>query len=179
MSDDTIDPAADVLCAEDRAQCHDVAHRQVQHQAAAAVRAAMRSIGDVRVRRGLELTELGLVGDELDRAAHRARAVQRALRAAQRFHMVQIKQVGIDDGTAVERNRRRGQRRLVEVKAYRGRGAAARRKPPHLILGLTGTRTAERKSGYLADHILNVVDAFCLQVADGERRDADGGRLYR
>ena len=34
--------------------------------------------------------EIGLVSDEADRAAHRARAVKRALRPAQHFDVIQI-----------------------------------------------------------------------------------------
>ena len=172
--DDAIDEAADVFGGHDRAQSRNLAERYVQHQAAAAIGAAMRGLGHGRVGRPFELAQLGLIGNELDGAAHRTRTVEGALRTTQSFHVVEIEQVGIDDGASVQRNRRGRERRFVDVKADGRRGAAARGQAPHFVFGLTRARRAQRNAGHLADQILDVLDVFLSEIGGAQGRDADG-----
>ncbi len=58
------------------------------------------------MNRGGEVVGIRLVGEQADRAAHRARAVQGALRPAQHFNVVDV------DDPGIQRIR---QRRLIEI----------------------------------------------------------------
>ena len=90
-----IDIAAVARVIADRARRELAAERHVDRALDAAAHAAAVDEVDVAFDQPLDLVELRLVGDVADRAADRARAEQRALRAAQRLDAVEIEQVEI------------------------------------------------------------------------------------
>jgi len=138
-----MDPAADVLVRRDEAQRRYVADRQIQHQAAAAVRAAAGGLRGVDRRRTVEVVELRRIGDQFDGAAHGPGAVQSALRPAQDLRAIEIVEVGVDDRAAVERHRGCRQGRLIEIEAHRGHGAAGGGQAAHFVLRLARPRRAQ------------------------------------
>ncbi len=142
-----MDPAADVLIRRDEAQRCDVADRNIQHQAAAAVGAAAGGLRGVDVGRPVEVVELGRIGDQFNRAAHGSGAVESALRPAQYLGAIEIVEVGVDDRAAVERHCGRRQGCFIEVEAHRRHGAAGGGQAAHFVLGLARSRRAQRDPG--------------------------------
>ena len=113
----------------------------------------------------------GLIGDELDGAAHGSGAIQGALRAAQHFDVVEIEQVRIDDGAAVERHGGGGQRRLVDIKTHRRRRTAGGGQAAHLVFGLAGPAVRSETPGNRSREILEGGDV--LDSAAARRSSAD------
>ena len=116
-----VDPAAQVLLRADDAQRQRVGQRQIDHGVFAVVqRVAAVGVSGDQFAGCIEGTRIRGVGDQLDRAAHGAGTIERALRAAQHFDAIEVVQVGVDDDLAVLCRRRRRQRHVVEIEAHRG-----------------------------------------------------------
>ncbi len=178
-SDDlAVDPAADVLVRRHEAKRRDVADGKIQHQAAAAVRAAAGGLRGVDRRRALVGVELRLIGHQLDGAAHGSRAVQGALGAAQDLGVIEIVEVGVDDRAAVERHGGCRQGGFVDVEADGRHGTAGGTQAAHFILGLARAGRAQRDSGDGADQILYRPDVLLGQVARAQRAHADRRGLH-
>ena len=128
---------------------------------------------------GGESRGIRCVRHELDGAAHRPRAVQRALRPPQDLDAIQVIEVRIDDHLAVLRRRRRGERRVVQIKSDRGRVAAGRGHAAHLELGLARTAGSHGHAGHRLHDRLDVRDAAILQLLPGDGGDADRRGLDR
>jgi hypothetical protein len=88
---DAIDPAGGVAVGAHQAQSHLVVdQRQVKHAVDRVVETSALGLRGRGRSRGVEGLGIRLVGDELDRAAHRARPIQRALGSAQHFDPVEV-----------------------------------------------------------------------------------------
>ena len=90
-----VDEAAVLGRVTDEAQCSRVGQRQVDHAFDMEAHLAVGNRVDVEFDIAFELVGVRLVGDVADRAADRARAEQRALRATQRFDAVQVIKVEV------------------------------------------------------------------------------------
>jgi hypothetical protein len=176
---DAIDPTAEVFRRGHDPQRRDLADRYVEHQAAAAVGAAMLGVGNVGVRRSLPGAELRLIRHQLDGAAHGTGTVQGALGTAQHLDMIQVEQIRIDHGPAVQGDGGCRERRFVQIKTHRGRAAAAGRQAAHFVFGLSGTRGAHGDAGYFGGDILHRGDALRQQLIAADRGHADRGVLHR
>ena len=75
IDDDAVDPAAAVGVGGDEAQCELLADWNVDHEAAAAVAAASFRVGQRPLHRSIPGAKLGLIRNDFDCAAHRARTV--------------------------------------------------------------------------------------------------------
>ncbi len=171
--DVAMNKAADVLIRGDEAQRCDVADGKIQHQAAAAVRAAAGGLRGVDLGCTFQGFELGRVGNQFDRTAHRPCAVQRSLRSTQYLGAVEIEEVGVDDRAAVQRHCGRRQGRLIEIEAYRRHGAAGGGQAAHLVLGLARTRRAQGDTGDGADEVLDRCDVLVGKIARAQGRHRD------
>jgi hypothetical protein len=170
---DAVDPAVAIQIAADDAHGKYVADRQVEHQVAAAVAAAAVGVGAGCLGAALEHAELRLVADDLDRAAHRSRSIQRALRPAQHLDAIDIIEVRIDHDLAGLRQRGRRQRHFVEIEADRGRGAARRGKAARLELRETGSRRTHREARNVVRDLGDARDAGGHQLIAAQRGHAD------
>ena len=70
------------LSGGDDAQGRDIAHGYVDHQAAAAIRARVRRVGNVQIGRSIQRAKLRLIGRQPDGPAHGAGAIQSSLGSA-------------------------------------------------------------------------------------------------
>ena len=169
----SIQPLRVQIGAADDAHGDRVAERQIEHQVGAAVRAAAVGIGAGCLRTALELAELRLVADDFDGAAHRSRAIQRALRPAQDFDAIDVVQIGIDDHLPGLRQRGRRQRHFVEIEADRGRRAARRGEAARLELGEPGPRRTHRETRNVMRDFADAADAGGHELVAAQRGDTD------
>ena len=175
---DALDPAAVVALRGDEAYRRGIAERQVQHAVDFLVDAAARArIGGLRLARGRDCARIRHVGDQLDGAAHRARAVQRPLRTSQHLDPVQVVERRVDLFLAELRRGRRRQRRLVEVEADLRGVAPGGVEAAHLEFGLTGSGSAHGDTGDGLRKSIEVDDATIRDVLRGHGGDARGSRL--
>ncbi|MEI9987174.1 MAG: hypothetical protein WDN69_30910 [Aliidongia sp.] len=177
---DPVDPAAGEGFRADHAQRQLVLHqRDVEHEIVGVIETAALGARQDALRGALVVHQIGLIGDQPDRAAHRARAVERALRPAQHLDPVQIIERRVDHDLAVLRAGRGGHRNVVEIETDRCGIAAARRHAAHLDLGLAGPFGLHRDAGRVPGQRGEIADAAILQIFAGDRRDADRRLLYR
>ncbi len=121
---------------------------------------------------GFALLQVGLVADELDGAAHRTRAIQRALGAAQHFDTIDVEELRLRTAHAVQIAR--GHRDVIQVHADSGR-AGGRTDAANFDIAQPCPGTAgagERHIRHGARHIREVVDMRGLQLLAADHRDA-------
>ena len=130
-----------------RSAAMSVQEGQIDHGVLAVIEAAVIGIGEFRLGRGLERVGVRRVRYDPDGAAHGARAVERALRAAQHLDTIEIVEIGRNDDLALVGRGRRRQGCLVEIEADRRGVAAVGGDAPHLELRHAGTAGADRDAG--------------------------------
>ena len=145
---DAVDPAAGVIFRPHHPQRQLVVdQREVEHEIVIVIEPAALGARENALGAGMELGQIGLIGNQPDRAAHRSRAKERALRPTQNLDAIQVIQRRIDDHVAVLRAGRAGQRDIVEIEADRRGIASARGHAAHLYFGLTRSLALQRDAG--------------------------------
>jgi len=140
-----IDPAGIVAIGGDDAQRRLVAPEgQIHHAILGMVESAVIGVGEFHLCRRVERLGVRGIGHNLDRAAHRAGAIERALRAAQHLDAVEIVEIGRDHDLALigrggrRRNRsprsgncrRSRRRRASRTRSSRDRSCGSKRRGP-------------------------------------------------
>src|SRR5262249_26558372 len=162
-----VDEAGELRVARVHAQRDRIADGKVE-DAIKGIRRTARIVraGQVRGEVSGQLAQIGLVSNELDRAADGTGAVQRALGTAQDLHSPDIGQVVVDeqrDIIDVSRHQRYGQIR-AEVTRALVRGVQAADDQVAVRAVRPGTQVGGHESGDHARETLQVLDARVLDL---------------
>ncbi len=167
-----VDVAALVPQVDADSQCeHALDHGYIQNPILVVVESAVMRLRQVGADRCTERIQVGLFRDESNRAAHRARAVQRALRTAQHLDTLQIEQLRLH--RAVVQAVADGHRDFVDVDADRRR---SRRRTDAADLDVIEPRTRTRlepNAWHCARDVVVVGNVMLRQLRSADRRYAE------
>ena len=169
---DVVDVAGVALLPADQADGRVLGHRHVDEALGHVADAAVLHRVQLQPVAGREVGRVGLAGDQLDRAGLRAGAVQRALRAGQRFHALQVVDV------QVQRALDGGDRLLVQIDAHAGQrggvvAVAAAGHAAHVDLAEAGAAGRDRHAGQQLGVVLEVVDLQLVELLGADHVEAD------
>ena len=169
---DIVDIAGVVTIPADEAQRRTVADPGVDEALGNAADAAARDAVEFEPHRAIGAAGVGLVGDELDRARHRARAVKRALRPRERLDAREV--IGVN----VERALDGRDRHFVEIRAdgrQRGRmvGVFARCDAAEIDLAEPRRERLDRHRRQEFDDVLELLDLQLVEPLGPDRGDRE------
>ena len=167
---DIVDIPCVVTIPADKTQRRALAERGVDEAFSDAADAAARDAVELESHRTIGAAGVGLVGDELDRARHRAGAIKRALRPRERLDALQV--IGVD----VERALNRRDRHFVEIGAdgrqrRRVVGILARRDATEIDLAEPRRERLDRYRRQEFDDVLKFLDLQLAQPLVADRGD--------
>ena len=172
-----IDPAVTVLVVADEPQRELVRRqRHVDHAGNAETVAAVFDRAEVTLRVSVELARVRLARDEADVAGHRVRSVQRALRAVEYFHALDVDELDRRVLAAAVLLVARSDDVLVEVGADHGRSAAVDAADD--VLGIAGSQVLELQSRNAAGERFERRLALQRQIGAAEGVDRLRGFLH-
>ena len=148
-----------------------VGERSIDRGGGIVADAATRGIREPCARSGAERTDIRQYAHILEQAAHRARAVQRALRAAQDLDPRHVEQPDIERQLRARCERRaRAIRDFVDVDAHGRRDVVARRDATQVDLRRTDAAGREGQARHGAREVAELRGPERFEIARGDRR---------
>ena len=175
VSERAVDPAAIVLLADNEARReHIVDDGQVDRHVGAVVAAAAVGGGTAGAGLEVEIVQLCIVGEHPHHAVQRARAVQRALRSAQHFDVVQV--IGIQ--VRFHRGSHEAERHRIEVVADGARAGEQRTCGGHAAYREQGFAAlagdVDGDARYLTECVRDALKARLVEIGAGRDGHRDG-----